>query len=244
MNIHTLQSAEQHEQISMLLPWYLNQTLDPAERQQVENHIRGCLSCRRELVHLRRLAAAVKQTSDLDTAAMASFESVQAKFQMARQPAEPSDVNQPDARPEKRDNRMPSLSANATRRRQPIRAFIHNQGMGLAIAASILLAIVPFTIRHGLKTPATDGYYTLSDAKPESSAGVELRVVFSKSISSSDIDDILGKINGQRVDGPNSVGAYTIRLDSATGSPDIGAAIGFLRSQQVVMLAEPVLGQP
>lgn len=244
MNIHTLQSAEQHQQISLLLPWYLNQTLDTAERQQVESHIRGCMACRRELVHLRKLAAAVKQTSDLDTAAMASFNRVQAKFQTTRQQAATFDARQPDARLAKRNDRIPNLGGNVTRRRKPVWDFIHHQGIGLAVAASMLLAIVPFAVRFGQITPTTDDYHTLSDAKPAPSSGVELRVVFSRSISGSDINNLLAKIHGERVDGPNSVGAYTVRLDSAKESPDIATAIDFLRSQQVVMLAEPVISQP
>ena len=97
MNQHTSPSTDQHQQILLLLPWYLNQSLEQDERQQVESHLRSCILCRRELVVLRKLAAAVKQSSDLDVAAEASFASLRAKLQTAepiRQNPVPSN-NQP-----------------------------------------------------------------------------------------------------------------------------------------------------
>jgi hypothetical protein len=88
---------------------------------------------------------------------------------------------------------------------------------------------------------ATADYYTLSAPEPESPVGAKLRVVFSKSLPDAGIDSLLEKIHGQLVDGPNSVGAYTVRLDTGKDSPDSTAATAFLRNQQNVMLAEPVI---
>src|SRR5512137_2739014 len=80
MNRHT---SSQHQRILLLLPWYLNQSLEQDERQQVKSHLRNCILCNRELAVLRKLAAAMKQSSDLDVAAAASFAGLRTKLQTA-----------------------------------------------------------------------------------------------------------------------------------------------------------------
>ncbi|MEI7997099.1 MAG: hypothetical protein WCH01_19575, partial [Methylococcaceae bacterium] len=63
MNQRSSPSTDQHRQLFLLLPWYLNKSLEQDELQQVESHLRNCIVCHRELVALRKLAAAVKQSS-------------------------------------------------------------------------------------------------------------------------------------------------------------------------------------
>ena len=41
----TAQLNDQHQQIQLLLPWYLNESLEHNERQQVEIHLRSCILC-------------------------------------------------------------------------------------------------------------------------------------------------------------------------------------------------------
>lgn len=237
MNRHTLQTEDQHQQILLLLPWYLNQSLDLAERQRVESHLRRCILCRRELIDLDKLATALKQASDLQVAAEASFNGLREKLQIAlptRQRPELFIVPPPV-------DHGPDLSGNNANRHKPFWAFLGSREAQLAIAASLLLAIIPLAMHYG-RSAATSGYYTLSDAKPpESIIGPQLRVVFSKSISDTDIKALLVQIHGQRVAGPNTVGAYTVRLGSGEDAPTLSDTMGFLRKQQNVMLAEPVL---
>ena len=54
MNLQT-STPDLHQQILLLLPWYLNQSLEQGEQKQVEKHIAHCLLCRRELISLRKL---------------------------------------------------------------------------------------------------------------------------------------------------------------------------------------------
>lgn len=53
-------AGARHEAAWLLLPWLANATLANAERDAVQAHVNGCLSCRRELANLRALAALVK----------------------------------------------------------------------------------------------------------------------------------------------------------------------------------------
>ena len=45
MNLHTSPSTDQHQQIQLLLPWFLNQSLEHNEHQQVESHLGSCSLC-------------------------------------------------------------------------------------------------------------------------------------------------------------------------------------------------------
>lgn len=49
-----------HERAFELLPWLVNGTLRPAERDAVEQHARSCIICRRELKEQQRLHGAVR----------------------------------------------------------------------------------------------------------------------------------------------------------------------------------------
>jgi hypothetical protein len=49
-----------HEDVWLLLPWYVNGTLETAERHLVDEHLIGCALCREELGRCRGLSAALR----------------------------------------------------------------------------------------------------------------------------------------------------------------------------------------
>lgn len=221
MNPSASATTDSHQQIQLLLPWYMNQSLQPAERQRVESHIRHCLPCRRELVSLKKLAEAVTEKSDLDMAAEMSFSGLRAKL------------------PARTTGNVQTLAPAKVGIPGKLAEFSHRNGVRLALAASLLMAIMPF-IQHKAPTDTADNYRTLSAARPEPANGKHLRVVFAKSLSSTEIAAILTAIHGQRTDEANSVGAFTIRLNNDENSPKPEDAIALLRSRPDVLLAEPV----
>jgi len=245
MNRHTSPPTEQHQQISLLLPWYLNNSLEQDEQQQVENHLRSCILCSRELLVLRKLAAAVKQPSALDVAAEASFAKLRpflkTNVEVLQNP-EPANNQPTPGWSGKRVNAVPGFSGHAANqhRYSCLLRLCGSPVTRFAIAASMLLAMIPLIMQYG-RSPATTDYYTLSAAKPESPAGTKLRVVFSKSLPDAGIDALLEKIHGQLVEGPNSAGAYTVKLDAGKDGLDSTAAVALLRNQPNVLLAEPVI---
>jgi len=48
-----------------LLPWYVNGTLTDEERRGLEEHLKGCEQCRKEVEYLKALRSQVKTTSDV-----------------------------------------------------------------------------------------------------------------------------------------------------------------------------------
>jgi len=214
-------TTDLHQQTLLLLPWYLNQSLQSEERHLVESHIRHCLLCRRELVSLIKLAEAVTELSDLDVVAEISFANLRSKL-----PARGFDSAQ-------------YTSTDKTTVFDRLTKFIRQSSFRFAMVATLVLAIIPLTLYNEQRNKA-DNFFTLSKARPELVNGKLLRVVFAKSLSSAEVAVILANIHGQRIDEPNSVGAFTVRLDS-DDSPKLEDAIALLRSRSDVLLAEPVM---
>lgn len=52
-----------HREASVLLPWFVNGTLEEAERARVERHVGECVACRREVDAQRRLAEALSSAA-------------------------------------------------------------------------------------------------------------------------------------------------------------------------------------
>lgn len=224
-------SADSHANLVLLLPWYVNNTLEASEHQQVEQHLRSCLVCRRELIALRKLAAEVKQATDLDVAAEASFAGLQGRLQ--KKSALP--VNTVVA-----FKTQPDVSKSTDNKRQYL-SFSGYGFKGWAIAASVLLATTLPLLMQQQQEASVASYYTLSAAKPEASHHNQVRVVFAKHLAEKDIDALLKKVNATKVDGPNSVGAYTLGFNQADPKNNPADNVALLRSQQDVILAEPVL---
>jgi hypothetical protein len=237
MDYRTLSSADQHEQIFLLLPWYQNQSLDQDERQQVESHLRTCLICKREMNEVGKFAAAIKKSSVLDMAAEVSYARLQEKLKITK-PVTHIPVPYPLKSDQKDEiaRATPGILGGASRQHRRSLRFNTPMLKRYAVAASLFLAIIPVMMQYGQQSSDTADYFTLSAAKPEVLGGTRLRVVFDKSLSMVGVESLLEKIHGEIVDGPNLVGGYTVRLDA-----DKDAAIALLRNQQNVLLVEPVL---
>lgn len=48
-----------HQSVQELLPWYVNGTLAPEERQRIETHLSSCDACRQEAARLEQISAAL-----------------------------------------------------------------------------------------------------------------------------------------------------------------------------------------
>lgn len=69
-----------HTRAFELLPWLINGTLAGAERAAVEQHVRACIVCRRELKEQQRLHAAMRARRTADVSAEAGFDRLDAEL--------------------------------------------------------------------------------------------------------------------------------------------------------------------
>jgi hypothetical protein len=212
-----------HRQIKLLLPWYANQSLPSEEMRRVENHLRDCPACRRELANLENLAQALTEMPEPKGDAEASFAALRLIL------------------PHRDADKTPSIErANAAMSRKTAR-FGRRNVVRFAVAATLLLAAIPL-IGYALRTIKPEAYYTLSDVKPVSSSRNELRVVFAQSLSREEISAVLAEVHGRQVGEPNSIGAVTVKLEEDQDRPaQMKDAIALLRSRRDVLLAEPVV---
>lgn len=221
MNNPLNDTQRQHQEIALLLPWFVNHSLESDEQARVESHIRRCLVCRRQLVDLRRLAGMVSEKSDLDVAAETSF------ARIANQLGKPATAG--------------NQSVAARLGDRIVKRYSHNRAFAYALAASLVLAAILPLGMQTLDRADSDRFATLSAATPVANQTGELRVVFAKTASAGDIAALLESLHGHPIGAANSMGALNIGLNHDGSSPNLEQAIALLRSRPEVVLAEPVL---
>jgi len=211
-----------HQEISLLLPWYINNSLHRDEIKKVENHLKVCLTCRRELATLHKLAAAVQQEGTIDSAAQASFS------QLKKQIHSSNKVIQEKA---------PKVVALPVQRKR-YGNFKFLPRPALALAAVLLLSLlIPRFIDTG-NSPMHE-YRTLSNAENPAISQNTIRVIFSSDTKQLQINEILASVHGQIVDGPTAQGVYTVSIDSELASKNVLDKVASLRKNAHVIFAEP-----
>ncbi|CAG7856468.1 hypothetical protein MCAMS1_00965 [biofilm metagenome] len=215
-----------HQEFSQLLPWYVNKSLQGNELRAVESHINSCLTCKRELTQLTKLAQAVKHEGALDSAENASFARLRMRLH----------GQQPDATTQQ----QPAVSGNVVQ----INAQAKNQinswyRPALAMAAAVLLSVI-FILPMSANNPGNNDFRTLSNGEPEKAISTdEIRVVFANNINLQQKNTIVGRVHGQIIDNPTAQGVYTVRLESASDANHALAVIESLRQDSNVIFAEP-----
>lgn len=219
MNDSTVFDTHEHDEVALLLPWYVNQSLDPDEHQRVVRHVHGCLTCRREIRALSNLQTSLRDGDPLELSAQASFRNMRSKLGTAARDSHPT---------------RPAPSTMSGWRQRLTRRNV----VAWAVAASVMLAFAPTLLRQVPTLPQGE-FETLSSSSK--SDGEQLQVVFAPSLATAQREHLLQAIGGEVIGNPNSLGAYRVRLHSASGNHDPVAALSFLRTQPGVLLAEPVM---
>ena len=212
--------GDPHQRIQSLLPWFVTERLDTAERIEVEAHLSTCPECRAEERLERRLAAEV--------AAM------------------PMDVEQSWARLRARLERPPVMPAARLGR---LAAAWRDLGrslrggppwMGWAMAAQALVMVLLLGVVWPRQGPAgaradhAPAYHALS-AAPSPRPG-NVVVMFRPDTSERDLRSALVADQARLVDGPTAAGAYVLSVPAARR----GAVLAALRQRPGVAMAEPI----
>ena len=204
-----------HDSATMLLPWYINGSLDDEQRKMVDSHIAVCLTCRSELSTQRRVAQVVQSQDTASLGAGTGFAQLRRRIHPERRTLF-SRV---------RDWSCSKLSAPAW-----------VWASGITVAASVFMAL---PLLHGLSGPATvtGEFRTLSadDGHLDFHAN-SLRLVFSAGIDDKTQQDILHRVNAVAVTAPSSHGVLTVQVPDG----ELASALTLLRNQKEVRLAEPV----
>ena len=213
-----------HDDIQLLLPWYVNNTLHLTELKDVENHLKVCLVCKREVANLKKISVAVNQKSSFDSAALASFSHLKDR------------IHQED-----NDQVQLPLVTNGIKGllgKQPDLKNSFFDRSKYAMAAMFVLAIViPGYVSLGTLT--NRDYRTLSDSETFKPQKNEIRIIFSEGLKSQQMEEIVANVQGKIVSGPNEKSVYTVQINKGNSTINILQSLEILRKNNKILFAEP-----
>ena len=207
-------SEGDHEEVQLLLPWYVTDRLDPVERAKVASHLDSCAACREELATERALAAAVAAQRD---------EAVPAWEAFAARLSPPAGAVVP-----RRRTRSPFAALRfATSRPSTLRWVVAAQFVTLAVLGVSMAT-----------QPRPGAYRVLGDA-PAARTGNVL-AMFRPETTEARFRAALEASGARLVDGPTAAHAYVLDVPGGEG----GTALARLRRDPEVTLAEPIAQAP
>ena len=83
-NERWLDNSAEHREVSGLIPWYVNATLDERACRRVDAHVGLCAVCSDDLLVQRRLFEAIDSATTVDYMPMASLRRLQARLDACR----------------------------------------------------------------------------------------------------------------------------------------------------------------
>jgi hypothetical protein len=219
-----------HQEVWELLPWYANGTLDGRECAGVETHLATCPACQAELQRCRDVATAVRAAGEPAwSPSPGHFSQLLAHLDAA------------EAQEAQDGGWWERLRAHGARsllvlQRTPrlVRWALVAQGAMILLLAGVLAWQVPFA-----PGPL---YRTLSDGRDHVSQGqVHIQVVFADDITEKELRALLTGVGGTIVNGPSSLGVYTVAVPLSGSSPDLmDPVLGAVRAHRNVLFAEPL----
>ena len=225
-----MSDACSHQDAWLSLPWLANGRLSGAERVRVEEHVRGCALCTREVAAQRRLCDVLTEPERVTYAPGPSLRKLMDRID-GREPVTPA---------EPRPARLRSFAARRSSAWRP---------PGLAWAASFallvgFLGLAATTYRWSQPRYST---YTSAPQKAPQSSPVVLHIAFVPSLSIAEVGDALRNAGARVVEGPDATGIVgvvpvTASPNAADTSSELPALAARLRADTRVRWVEPISG--
>jgi Putative zinc-finger len=213
-----------HEECWLLLPWLANGRLDGAERARLEQHLRGCAECARELASQRVLRDVLTEPERVTYTPGPSFRKLMERI---------------DAAAPLRAGASAAPAARAARTPAAWRP------PGLAWAASFVLTLAVGALAATAYRWSQPLYSTATSA-PAATPGV-LHVAFERSLPIGDAEQLLLSAGARVVEGPDPSGVFGVAPVAAPGAANdanarLRALAERLRSEREVRWVEPLPG--
>jgi hypothetical protein len=209
----------EHEDVSALIPWYVNGSISELDRQRVDSHLCACGICRDDLLVEYRVYRAMAAETAIEYMPAASLKRLQARLDGLD--AKPADTDRPVA--EQRPSRF--------RRGTPWRGLAAASVAVLAVALSLAAADRWIQFRAKAWSP---NYYTVTASQARSPDEV-IRAVFSPTITLLELQSILDEAQLKIISGPTEAGVYSLAAKS--GRP-VSSSLALLRGHAAVRFAE------
>lgn len=221
------EQAARHRQAWELLPWYVNGTLSGQDLDLVTGHLSSCAACAEEVARCRDLAVAVGAMSTVRTAPSAE--------RLARLLARIDAIEAGGGTGGWRERVRRGIDGL----RELLQSTPTPARWALAAQSALVVVLVATVAWQMAVSPP---YRTLaSGADPVGRGRAQIRVVFAEDISEREMRAVLARVDGRIIDGPSTVGAYTVQVPvPAAASDQVTRELDLLRSQPKVRLAEPI----
>ena len=216
-----------HADAWQMLPWLANGRLSGAERVRVEEHVRGCVQCTREVALQRRLCEVLIEPERITYAPGPSFRKLMDRI----------DGRKPGAGAQPRISAPAALAAKSSSAWRP---------PGLAWAASFVLAVGVLGLGATTYRWSQPRYITHTAAPAPASVAV-LHVAFVPSLPISAVGEALHSAGAHVVEGPDDTGIVGVApivaaAGTVEGSSELHALAARLRADARVRWVEPVAG--
>ena len=224
---HRSPAACNHQEISALLPWYVNGSIGEHERQRVDAHLVLCASCRDDLAQERRIYQGIDDAATaVEYMPAASLKRLQARLDavVGGAPA--------------------NARADVPAVRKPGRRSMAWQGLMAASVAVMAVAISLLAADRWMQSRAhasASDYYTVTTPVAHA-PGEVIRAVFSPTITLVELQAILDNAQLRIISGPTEAGVYSL---AANSHRPVTSSLALLRGNPEVRFAEstqPSLG--
>lgn len=204
-----------HESVSLLLPWYANDSLDDTERRIVEDHLSVCLPCRSELNSQRYIAGIIQSRDET----LVGVDNALSIMRRRIRPARRSKTN--------RLHDWMSIKLTAP-------AWVWASGAAIAMAAFVF---IPLLVSSEAPTITSGDFRTLSTSNAHLKFQENsLRLLFIEGLSDDTRNSIVRMINPVKVSLPSPRGVLTVQVMNG----ELDSALELLRNREEVVLAERV----
>lgn len=223
--INTLRSQVEHREIWLQIPWYVNDSAKPRQRDRIEAHLHDCTVCREELQQQRALHEAMADAAVIEHIPSASLNKLRQRLDAAPATAHASSVHSVQSQ------------GPVRRRLSPRQVLLAASVAVIAIALTLALTA---SRRADTQVTAPDSYYTVSSA-PQRPAHEVIRAVFAPTTTVSQLQRLLDESGLRIIAGPSEAGVYSL---AATRQQAVSDALSRLRRQPLVRFAEATVPLP
>ncbi len=231
MNLTQQTATSEHQEVTLLLPWYVNKTLVGEEYKLVENHLKSCLVCKIEFANLEKLSASICQNDSLAPVAHASFMQLKNRIQQKNVI--------------KKQNRERGFFSALLSYRQWFTS-VSSKNWDVIYPSVIMTCLLTLTFTlispafFAEKQNSLNTFRTLSSTRDASYNQNEIRVVFANDITQEKIAQIISSVQGQIIAGPSPQGVFRIRIENKEiNSTNLLTTLSLLRDNEQVIFSEP-----
>jgi hypothetical protein len=221
---HRTPVAREHQDISALLPWYVNGSIGEDERQRVDAHLILCAGCRDDLAQEQRIYQGMTAETAVEYMPAASLKRLQARLDGVVGAASPDP--QTDVR-----THMTAARERGGRGPMSWHGLMAASVAVMAVALSLLAADRWMQFRAHASAP---DYYTVTTSAPRA-PGEVIRAVFSPTITLVELQAILDEAQLRIISGPTEAGVYSLAANSGRA---VSASLASLRRDEKVRFAE------